>query len=294
MDCSDIQEKLSAYIEGVISSEEKTLIEEHLKSCLKCSESLADLRKTMEYVKNLEEIEPPAWLTQKVMARVRSEVEPKKGILQKLFYPLYIKIPLEAAAAILIAVTAIYIFKTIQPEVKLAKIPSEEIVTQIPSQEKRETPPADESKEKVIPPSPPLEKGGKRGFEAEQTVPLKKPEIMDKPAVPKAPAMVTKQEEIRPFAGALAKDEPSRETLSAATKAKASAEMKREDMGITLTVDVKDIETDSKEIEKTLMQCGGKVIKTELLENKNVLFAEINPEAGRGLLDNLALIREVK
>ena len=292
MDCSDIQEKLSAYIEGVISSEEKTLIEEHLKSCRKCGESLADLRKTMEYVKNLEEIEPPEWLTQKVMARVRSEVKPKKGILQKLFYPLYIKIPLEAAAAILIAVTAIYIFKTIQPEVKLAKIPSEEIVTQIPSQEKRETPPIDESKEKAILPSPPLEKGDKRGFEAEQTVPLKKPEIMDKPAVPKAPAMVTKQEEIRPFAGALAKDEPSRETLSAAPKAKALAEMKRE--GISLTVDVKDVETDSKEIEKILMQCGGKVIKTELLENKIVLFAEINPEAVKGLIEKLKLIGNVK
>src|SRR4030043_1736421 len=154
MDCSDIQEKLSAYIEGVISSEEKALIEEHLKSCRKCGESLADLRKTMEYVKNLEEIEPPEWLTQKVKARGRSEVKPKKGILQKLFYPLYIKIPLEAAAALLIAVTAIYIFKTIQPEVKLAKIPSEEIVTQIPSQEKRGTPLTDERKEKAILPSP--------------------------------------------------------------------------------------------------------------------------------------------
>ncbi len=292
MDCGDIQEKLSDYIEGVISSEEKALIEGHLKSCQKCSESLVDLRKTMEYVKNLEEIEPPAWLTQKVMARVRSEVKPKKGILQKLFYPLYIKIPLEAAAAILIAVTAIYIFKTVQPEVKLAKIPSEELVTQIPSQEKSETAPTDETREKVIPPSPPLEKGDKRGFEAEQTMPLKKPETMDKLAMPKAPPVVTKQEEIRPFAGALAKEEPSREPLSTVPKAKALADRKRE--GIGLTVNVKDIETDSKEIEKTLMQCGGKVIKTELLENKNVLLAEINSEAVKGLIEKLKLIGEVK
>jgi hypothetical protein len=292
MDCGDIQERLSAYIEGIISSEEKTLIEGHLKSCQKCSESLADLRKTMEYVKNLEEIEPPAWLTQKVMARVRSEVKPKKGIFQKLFYPLYIKISLEAAAVILIAVTAIYIFKPIQTEVKLAKIPSEEMITQIPSQEKWETSPTDESKDKVIPPSPPLEKGGKRGFEAEQTVPLKKPEIMDKLAVPKAPPLVTKQEEIRPFAGALAKDESSRETLSAAPEAKTLGERKRE--GISLIVNVKDVETDSKEIEKILMQCGGKVIKTELLENKNVLLAEINPEAVKGLIEKLKLIGEVK
>ncbi|MEW6417709.1 MAG: zf-HC2 domain-containing protein [Nitrospirota bacterium] len=292
MDCGDIQEKLSAYIEGIISSEEKALIEEHLKSCQKCSESLADLRKTMEYVKDLEEIEPPAWLTQRVIARVRSEVKPKKGILQKMFYPLYIKIPLEAAAAILIAVTAVYIFKTIQPEVKLAKIPSEEIATQIPSQEKGKTPPTDESKKNIIPPSPPLEKGDKRGFEAEQTMPLKKPETMDKLAVPKAPVFVTKQEEIRSFAGALTKDEPSRETLSAAPKAKTLAERKIEN--ISLTVNVKDVETCSKEIEKTLMQCGGKVIKTEFLENKIVLLAEIHPKAVNGLIEKLKLIGEVK
>lgn len=292
MDCSDIQEKLSAYIEGIISSEEKALIEEHLKSCQKCSESLADLRKTMEYVKNLEEIEPPAWLTQKVMARVRSEVKPKKGIFQRLFYPLHVKLPIEIAATIAIAITTIYIFKTIQPEIKFVKIPSEEMITQIPSQEKGKTPPTDESKEKVIPPSPPLEKGDKRGFEAVQPMPSKKPETMDKLAVPKAPALVTKQEEIRPFAGALAKEESRRETLSAALKAKTLAERKRE--SISLTIDVKDIETDSKEIEKILMQCGGKVIKTELLENKNVLLAEINSEVVKGLIEKLKLIGEVK
>jgi len=61
-----------------------------------------------------------------------------------------------------------------------------------------------------------------------------------------------------------------------------------------LTVDVKDVETDSKEIEKTLMQCGGKVIKTELLENKIVLLVEINPGAVKGLIEKLKLIGEVK
>jgi anti-sigma factor RsiW len=136
MECDNIREKLSSYIDGIIPPEERMLIDEHLKTCERCNESLADLKKTLEYVQNLEDIEPPAWTTQKVMERIKAEAKPKKGILQKLFYPLHIKLPLEAAAAILIAVSVLYIFKTIQPEVKLAKIPSEEVVTQVPSVEK--------------------------------------------------------------------------------------------------------------------------------------------------------------
>src|SRR3990170_3442086 len=125
MNCQDIQQKLSAYAEGIFSPEEKILIEEHLKSCLKCQESLADLRKTIDYVHRLEDVEPPTWLTQKVMAKIKAEAQPKKGIFQKLFYPLHIKLPIEAVAVIFIAVTALYIFKSIQPEIKLAQAPSE-------------------------------------------------------------------------------------------------------------------------------------------------------------------------
>src|SRR4030067_1719164 len=125
MKCQDIQQKLSSYAEGIVPHEEKILIEEHLKSCLKCNEALVPLRKTIDYVHSLEDVEPPAWLTQKVMANIKAEVHPKKGIIQKLFYPLHIKLPLEAVVTALIAVITIYIFKTMQPEMKLAQAPSE-------------------------------------------------------------------------------------------------------------------------------------------------------------------------
>ena len=80
MECSEVQEKFSAYVEDIIPPEEKQLVDEHLKACDRCSESLADLKKTLEYVGNLREVEPPPWLVQKIMARVRSDAEAKKGI----------------------------------------------------------------------------------------------------------------------------------------------------------------------------------------------------------------------
>ncbi|MDH5768610.1 MAG: zf-HC2 domain-containing protein, partial [Nitrospirota bacterium] len=95
MECADIQKKLSAYIDDALSPEERMLIDEHLTSCQECKASLADMRKTLEYVQKLEDIEPPPWLAQKVMTKIKEEVvatrfraKPKRGILQKLFYPL--------------------------------------------------------------------------------------------------------------------------------------------------------------------------------------------------------------
>jgi len=118
MECKGIQEKLSAYLEKMVSPEEKQLIEEHLTSCGLCRSTLEDLKRTGELVRDLEEVEPPPWLAKKIMSRIRAEEEGKRGIFQKLFYPLHIKIPIEALATVFIAVIAVYMFKAVEPDLK--------------------------------------------------------------------------------------------------------------------------------------------------------------------------------
>lgn len=270
MECSNIQEKLSIYIEDIISSEEKVLIDEHLKSCQRCNSYLTDLRKTIEYVKNLEEIEPPSWLTQKVMMRVISEAEPKKGILQRLFYPLHIKLPLEVAATITIAIATIYVLKTIQPEMKLVtptEIPKGEIASPLARKDIFTKP-------------------------AEQPMPAKEPDALENKRLPEAPSPAKKQEEAMQYAGSLAKEEVKREVSSPATKLKA-AMFERKIDSISLTLNVKDLETASKEIEKHVKELGGKITKTEYSENKNVLIAEIVSNKLKELFEKLKLIGEV-
>jgi len=124
MECKDIRERLPAYREEDVDLEEKRAIGQHLSSCQQCSRALDDLKKAEELVKRLPEVEPPAWMTQKVMARVRAEEEKKKGILQQLFFPLRIKIPMEVFATVLIAVAAIYVFKAVEPQMKPVGPPS--------------------------------------------------------------------------------------------------------------------------------------------------------------------------
>lgn len=127
MDCHSVQEQLSLYIEGDIPYEEKLRIDNHLKSCRSCNESLAGMRKTIQLVNNLEDIDPPYWLTQKIMGRVKAEAKPKKGFWKTIFYPLHIKLPIEAAAVVIIAITSVYIFKTMQPETQFAPEPPAEV-----------------------------------------------------------------------------------------------------------------------------------------------------------------------
>ena len=262
MECNKVQEKLSALIDGILSQDEKMLVEEHLKSCEKCREVLSELKKTIGHIKNQEEIEPPPGLRRKARVKTRARAAPKKGLLEKLFYPLHIKLPLGAVATIAIAVTTIYIFKSIQPEIQLAKAPSEE------TREHKPQPPliaGDEvtsSKgryirgEKQPEPAVPELKISKdkadsyltkkevlqaerdkayvsgegtsvAGKPSEQPMPAKEPESM-KFAATKGPAPVMKEDKAIPSAGAVAKEDAKHEVRSPLRKTKTSPQTTKE------------------------------------------------------------------
>lgn len=121
MDHNDIRHTLSEYLDNNITPQERAEIEEHLKTCQECASALSELQKTVEHIKTVEEITPPAWLTQKIMTKVRAEAETKKSLFEKLFLPLSIKLPLQAVAVVFLAVTAFYMYQSIQPSPKYAE-----------------------------------------------------------------------------------------------------------------------------------------------------------------------------
>jgi hypothetical protein len=116
MTCKEIEILLPALLEGVLPTDESKRVRDHLTGCPSCSKALEDLEASGEMVRNLEEVEPPPWLKTRVMARVREEAGQKESILRKLFYPLHIKIPIEALATVLVAVVAWNVYKTGEPE----------------------------------------------------------------------------------------------------------------------------------------------------------------------------------
>jgi hypothetical protein len=116
---SDIRRNLSAYLDGSVTSEERKMIGEHLESCRECRVALEELRKTAAYIRDLEEVEPPAWLARKIVEKAREEAEMKKGVFKRLFFPFPVKLSIEAAALVLVTVTGYLVFRVAQPEMEL-------------------------------------------------------------------------------------------------------------------------------------------------------------------------------
>ncbi len=286
MECKDIQKRLSAYLEKAVSPQQKTAIDAHLQECKRCRQDLADLKRTIEYVRRLEEVEPPRWLAQRVMARVRAEAEEKPGIVKRLFYPFYIKLPLEAIAVIFIAVGAIYIFKTMQPQMQLAKIPTEtrEVAPAPATAPKKEAPAAPSKKEPA-----PATAGDQLMYEKRMGTQAERP--MGKA---KAPAAMAEQERTAPAAGTAYRDESDRRGLLAPTAVSPKRAAKGKTQEVHFLVHVADLDTASRDIAETLRQLGGRAITTEPLKNKAVIDAEIDVNKLQELTDQLHLIGEVQ
>jgi hypothetical protein len=139
-----VRHKLSEYIDGSVTAEEEAEMEEHLKTCTVCSDALRELKKTVEHIKTVKEVEPPAWMTQKTMAKVRADAEKKKkGMFQRLFFPLQVKLPIQAVAVLFLAVTVFYIYRNIQPAPNLSEAPIQEFTAE------KEAPPSVIAKDKL-------------------------------------------------------------------------------------------------------------------------------------------------
>ena len=289
MECREIKKRLSAYLEKAVSPQQKALIDEHLKKCKGCRQDLADLKKTIKYVQRLEEVEPPPWLAQKVMARVREEAEQKPGILKKLFYPFHIKLPLEAIAVIFIAVGTLYIFKTMQPQMQLAKIPTET----------KEMAPAPVTAPKKEAPAAPSKKEPAPATAGDQLMYEKRTETQAERSMgkAKAPAKMMERKAAAPAvpaAGTTYRDESDRRGLLAPTAVSPKRAAVGKTQEVRFFITVKDLDTASRDIAETLRQLGGRAITTAPLKDKAVIDAEIDANKIQKLTEQLHLIGEVQ
>jgi hypothetical protein len=282
MSCRDIKEKISAYIDNELSAEEKRDVEAHLALCQECGLYLEDLQNTVSAAKSIGEVEPPSWLRQKVMARLREEAGAKKGILQKLFFPLHIKLPLEAFATIAVAVTALFVFKAVQPELDRAKTsvihPQEEaeVVGDVAAdrapavssgrelmQEKRQIQLRDgtDADTYQFAPIAPASKRTEETFSDEQkTI---------------SPAFI--KEEAAPSADFYRADEAVPEELPRALKLRGEPQKRLDDrLAFSISISGKDVEAVKGEIEEIINGLDAEIVRTESLESGKVFFVKIN------------------
>jgi hypothetical protein len=111
-----IQKRLAAYCGGDLDPAEREQVELHLADCPDCRAGQADLQTALRLLRSTPEVEPPPWLTGRVMANIREQQALKRSWLQRLFLPLHIKLPLEVIALLTICVSGYYLTRTVETE----------------------------------------------------------------------------------------------------------------------------------------------------------------------------------
>ena len=311
MGCDKIQEQLSAYIEDNLSAVEKGIIDDHLKSCPKCRKALADLEMTVRSIKSLEEIIPPPWLTQKIMARVKAEAElTKKNLWQKLFYPLYVKLPIEAFGLFLIALTALYLFKSMEPKLNTATAPSESTVSEYAAREKEaapgtkagkpsQTPVVSPSKKDETAAGPPLQQESKPLPAQPPEQPVAQPMYdQGQPAKEKRAEPLRFAERDTPMKSAPAPESlsapgaASRESAAQGAGKAMSGLPEKEDIGISLKAGA--IDSAGRDIKEVLSKLGGRVLREEPAADTLIIAGELGTDKLQLFVDKLTAIGSVK
>jgi anti-sigma factor RsiW len=314
MNHHDLREKLSAYMDGEVSPEERSAISEHLEICKECRDAIEDLRKTVAHVKTLEKVEPPAWMTQKIMAQVRSKAESRKSIWQSLFFPLHIKLPLEAVTALFCVVIGYYVYQSVQPAVKFAGAPVQ--YEQSPVARKQAAPSPPPAPQSVAEPGAagqPQTAVVRQAVKEEAKVqaPAAKTEAEQpaagyrekKSTAAAVPAQTQVERRSAETAGAqtaanqveAARDAATRSevrTKTAARPAGALAVAEAPASGVTLVVS--DLEKAAAEIKDRIGQAGGKIAGTESVSNGIVISATIPPARLQELMDRLDQLGKIR
>lgn len=76
MKCSKIKKRLSAYLDGELSEQERCIISEHLKLCQECKAELAAMSSVSDALKILEGFETPPFFMTRLRQAVKEQEKP--------------------------------------------------------------------------------------------------------------------------------------------------------------------------------------------------------------------------
>ena len=122
MNCDDIKELLSEYVDGALDAKTKALVDEHLSTCKDCEEELASLKTLVNELGSLESVAPPNDFLNQLHERMEQRSWFSK-ILRTLFVPMRVKIPLEFAGAAVMAILVFSILYVQQDQHRAAQAP---------------------------------------------------------------------------------------------------------------------------------------------------------------------------
>jgi hypothetical protein len=103
MTCDQVQQRLSDFLDGSLADAEGAAVLSHVGQCPRCAAEADGLRETIALLKSLLPLEAPPELLERISDAVGpSRAGTKPSLWRTLFLPAHVKIPLEAAAAVLL------------------------------------------------------------------------------------------------------------------------------------------------------------------------------------------------
>ena len=120
MNCAGIKELLSEYVDGVLDAQTQADIKEHIATCTGCQKEIKELKALVEDLGSLEQAKAP----DDFLDRLHERIEPRFGfgkIINALFVPMRIKLPVQLVTATATAVLVFSIIHLPQPEKQVAE-----------------------------------------------------------------------------------------------------------------------------------------------------------------------------
>ncbi len=77
--CEEVLDKMSDYIDNYLPENEKIEFENHMKTCKSCEKEFDDLEKIILKLKHIEDREPPEYLKDSIMMRIKQEEKTSKN-----------------------------------------------------------------------------------------------------------------------------------------------------------------------------------------------------------------------
>jgi hypothetical protein len=110
MTCHEARELFSALLDDALGADERRALDAHLAMCADCGRELQRFRSTVTLLRSVEPARAPAGFVDRVLDAARPAPWPRR-LLRALVLPWPLKLPVEAAAIVLVAVGVVYVFR---------------------------------------------------------------------------------------------------------------------------------------------------------------------------------------
>ena len=124
MTCLDVREQFSALVDDALAPGERAALDAHLATCADCRRELQRFRDTVALVRAVAPVRAPAGFVERVLEAARPDPWYRR-LVRGLFLPWPVKLPMEAAAIVLVAVGVAVVYRgtrEIEPSARLDSI----------------------------------------------------------------------------------------------------------------------------------------------------------------------------